>query len=76
MLAPVMPEPMITYLVEGGRSGVVRWSEMGRGGVCQYDFVGLGKGNPVRGVVEAIVSVWFGLDVNWNAGRMIMYNYV
>lgn len=58
MLAPVMPEPMITYLAEEGRSGVVRWSEMGRVGVCQYDFVGLGKGRPVCVVVEAIVFVF------------------
>lgn len=35
MVAPVIPEPTMIYLAEGGSFGVVRWSAIGRGGVCQ-----------------------------------------
>ena len=55
MLAPVMPEPMITYLEAGGREGVVRWEARRCGGVCQYDLVGLGRGKLVAGLVVAAI---------------------
>jgi hypothetical protein len=46
MLAPEIPDPTSTYLAAAGRCGVVRWSEIGSGGVCQYAFVGFGYGSP------------------------------
>lgn len=58
MLVPVMPEPTITYLEVLGRLGVLRWSEMGRGGVCQYALVGCGRGSPTGILVCVIVILW------------------
>lgn len=54
ILAPVTPEPMMTYSEDEGRLGVVRWSAMGSGGVCQYAFVGFGSGRPM-GSLKAVI---------------------
>jgi hypothetical protein len=46
MLAPVTPEPMMTYLELDGSSAVERKSDIFEGRVCQYDLVGLATGRP------------------------------
>jgi hypothetical protein len=53
---PVIPDPIMVYFVFGGRVGVVRWSAIGTGGVCQYDFVGVLRGRPTGILVRVIVE--------------------
>lgn len=52
MLEPVIPEPIITYFADFGSVDVERRSAIRWGFLCQYDFVGLGWGNPVIGGAE------------------------
>lgn len=54
-VAPVMPEPMMRKDTFLGRSGVVRWLEIGAGGSCHCDTEGFGAGSP--GGMEARCSM-------------------